>query len=240
MFENRTYRSRAAKKGLESFHVTIKETDLYIQAQSNLSKKAVKSVLECREYLESYIMRQPEFLTSLVPVAPVFPAPKIITEMADAAKKAGVGPMAAVAGAVAEYTCRELLKNSREVIVENGGDICMKIDTETIFTIFAGQSPLSMKTGIRLDKRKSPFALCTSSGTIGHSISFGEADAVSIVSDSCALADAAATALGNIVKREADIEKAIDKGKAIKGIQGIIIIKNKTLGAWGDLELVKL
>ncbi len=240
MFENRTYRSKALRKGLKHFQVTVKETDLYIQAQSDLSEKALKSVLECRGYLESYIIRQPEFLTSLVPVHPLLPAPKIITDMTYAANKAGVGPMAAVAGAVAEFTCKKLLKDSREIIVENGGDICMKIDTETIFAIFAGKSPLSMNTGIRLDKRKTPFALCTSSGTLGHSKSFGRADAVSIISDSCALADAAATALGNIVKKETDIEKAINTGKSIKGIQGIIIIKNKTLGVWGDLEIVKL
>ncbi len=218
----------------------MKETDLHIQAQSDLSENALKAVLECREYIESYIRLHPDFLTSLVPVDILFPAPEIIMNMGKAAKETGVGPMAAVAGAVAEYTCQRLLKDSEEVIVENGGDISMKIDREIIFTIFAGKSPLSMKTGVRLDNRKSPFSLCTSSGTIGHSKSFGKADAASVIADSCALADAAATAIGNMVKKESDIEKAINAGKMIQGIQGIIIIKNRTLGAWGNIELVKL
>ncbi len=240
MFKNRTYRSNANRKGLTSFHITVKETDLYVQAQSDLSKNAVKAVLECRGYIESYIHRHPEFLTSLVPVDILFPAPKIIMDMAEAAEKAGVGPMASVAGAVAEYTCKKLLKYSKEVIVENGGDISVKINGRITFAIFAGKSPLSMKTGVRLDNRKKPFALCTSSGTLGHSKSFGRADAASVIADSCALADAAATAIGNMMKKESDIKKAINTGKTIKGVQGIVIIKNKTLGAWGDLELIKL
>ncbi len=240
MFKNRTYRSRANRKGLKSFHITVKETDLHIQAQSDLSKKAVTAVLECRGFIESYIHRQPEFLTSLVPVDILFPAPKIIMDMAEAAKKARVGPMASVAGAVAEYTCRKLLKYSKEVIVENGGDISMRIDGAITLAVFAGKSPLSMKTGIRLDNRKNPFALCTSSGTIGHSKSFGIADAVSVIADSCALADAAATSIGNMIKKESDMKKAINAGKTIRGVQGIVIIKDKTLGAWGDLELIKL
>ena len=240
MFENRTYRSSAKRKGLKSFHISVKETDLHIQAQSDLSENAVKAVLECRGYIESYIHRHPEFLTSLVPVDIFFPAHRIIVDMAEAAEKAGVGPMASVAGAVAEYTCKKLLKDSKEVIVENGGDISMKIDGKIIFAVFAGKSPLSMKTGVRLDNRNKPFALCTSSGTLGHSKSFGRADAASVIADSCVLADAAATALGNMIKKESDMEKAINTGKSIKGIQGIIIIKGKTLGAWGNLELIKL
>ncbi len=240
MFENRTYRTYAKRKGLKSFHITVKETDIHIQAQSDLSNNAINAILECRGYIESYIDRHPEFLTSLVPIDIIFPAPMIVEKMAEAAKKTGVGPMAAVAGAVAEYTCKKLLRESDEVIVENGGDISMKINGDIVFAIFAGQSPLSMKTGIRLTKRNSPFALCTSSGTIGHSKSFGNADAASVIADSCILADAAATALGNMVKTESDIKKAITAGKSIKGIQGIVIIKNKTLGAWGDLELIRL
>ncbi|MEA1969288.1 MAG: UPF0280 family protein [Thermodesulfobacteriota bacterium] len=240
MFENRTYRSQSNKKGLVPFTITVKETDLHIQAESDLSDKAVKSVLLCRSYLESYIKRYPIFLTSMTPVSLISPAPKIAADMIEASKKANVGPMAAVAGAVAEFTCQALLKHSKEVIVENGGDIFMKLEKETVFGIFAGNSPLSMKTGVRLAKRENPFALCTSSGTLGHSKSFGQADAATIVSDSCPLADAVATALGNMVKKESDIEKAINAGKEINGIKGIIIIKGEKIGLWGDLELVRL
>ena len=240
MFKDRTYRIKAKKKGLVSFNITVKETNLYIQADLDLSKEAVKAVLESRYYIESYIACHPEFLTSMTPLNTNHPAPKIILDMINASKKTNVGPMAAVAGAIAEYTGNSLLKKSKEVIVENGGDIFMKIHNKTVFSIFAGKSPLNMKIGVCITKKDIPFALCTSSGTIGHSKSFGKADAVTVVSNSCALADSAATFLGNIVKKESDIKNTINVGKKISGIQGIIIIKKEKIGLWGDIELVRL
>lgn len=223
-----------------AFSATVKETDLHIQARSNLTEEAVRAVLRAREMIESYGRTDPSFLTSLVPVKAKFPTPDIAVSMIEAGKLANVGPMAAVAGAVAEFTGRKLLEASNEVIVENGGDIFMKLDTDAVFGIHAGDSVLSMKTGVRLQNQDSPIALCTSSGTLGHSKSFGRADAATVVSHSCALADATATALGNLVNTESDIEAAIEQGAAIPGILGIIIIKGKSLGAWGDLELVRL
>ena len=157
-----------------------------------------------------------------------------------ASKIAGVGPMAAVAGAVAQSVGRDLLQWSSNVLVENGGDIFIKSDTQTIFTIYAGSSPLSMKTGIKVARRPASFAMCTSSGTVGHSKSFGKADAVSVLADCCALADAAATALCNQVQTPKDIETAIAAGKCMTGVQGIVIISGKQIGLWGALELVKL
>lgn len=223
-----------------AFGATVKETDLHIQAQSNLAETAVRAVLKAREMIESYGRTDPYFLTSLAPVKAKFPTPDIAISMIEAGQLANVGPMAAVAGAVAEFTGKKLLEDSNEVIVENGGDIFMKLDTDAVFGIHAGNSVLSMKTGVRIQNPGSPIALCTSSGTLGHSKSFGRADAATVVARSCALADAAATALGNRVNTESDIEAAIEQGAAIPGIQGIIIIKGKSLGAWGDLELVRL
>ena len=244
MFKNRTYRSSARKKGLVSFTITVKETDLHIQAASDLSQEAVRSVLKHRGFIESYAQHDPRFYTSLNPIFPVHPFPEIVPEivhgMMEAGRRTGVGPMAAVAGAIAACTGMDLLKYSNEVIVENGGDIFIKTNTDTIFSIFAGNSPLSMKVGVRVEKREAPFALCTSSGTFGHSKSFGRADAVTVLSGSCPLADAAATSLANIVKNPPDIQRAIEAGKKIQGIQGIIIIKGEKLGAWGDIELVNL
>lgn len=240
MFNNRTYRKSAQKKGLIQFSITVKETDLHIQAVSDLSRKAVNSVLKHRGFIESYASRHPGFYSSLVPLFSMDPAPKIVQEMMEAGQRTGVGPMAAVAGAIASHTGMDLLNDSDDVIVENGGDIFIKTKTDTVFSIFAGKSPLSMKVGVHLEKREAPFALCTSSGTIGHSKSFGRADAVTILSPSCPLADAAATALANTVKNTSDIKKTIETGKNIQGIEGIIIIKDKSLGAWGALELVNL
>ncbi len=230
----------AGKAGLASFTATVKETDLHIQADSDLSRTAVKAALKSRDYIESCIKQHPWFLTSLAPLTLPFPAPDIVEAMIQASQKANVGPMAAVAGAVADYVGRSLLKHSQEVIVENGGDIFMKLDTDAIFSIYAGKSPLSMTTGVKIKQTKGPVALCTSSGTLGHSKSFGRADAATVISNSCPLADAVATALGNIVKKETDIQVALDKGKTIPGVKGIIIIKGNSMGVWGDLELVRL
>ncbi len=241
MFENRSaYRRQHEKKGLVSFEITVKETNLNIQAQTDLSNQAIRATLKHRQYIETHILQNPKFATALSPLPPPGIAPAIVMDMIAAAQSANVGPMAAVAGAMAEYVGQDLLNLSNEVVVENGGDIFIKSDTETVFSIYAGDSPLSMTTGILVEKQNKPFAMCTSSGTLGHSKSFGRADAVSVVAASCSLADAAATALCNRVKKECDVEKAITLGKQIQGVQGIVIIKGKLIGLWGDLKLVRL
>jgi ApbE superfamily uncharacterized protein (UPF0280 family) len=240
MFENRTYRKQHQKKGLISFDITVKETNLNIQAQSNLTDMAIKTALTYRNYIESYINLYPQFETSLVPLKSPGPAPAIIDDMIEAASIADVGPMAAVAGAVAQYTGNALLEHSTEVLVENGGDIFVQSDTETIFGVYAENSPFNLTTGIRVGKKNKAYGICTSSGTLGHSKSFGNADAVTVLSYSCPLADASATALGNMVNKTSDIEKTIEKGKAIPGILGIVIIKGESIGLWGDLELVRI
>ncbi|NOX35046.1 MAG: UPF0280 family protein [Deltaproteobacteria bacterium] len=240
MFKNRTYRRQHKKKGLVSFDITVKETNLNIQAGTDLTDKAIKSVLTCRNFIETYIKINPQFATSLVPINEPGPAPQIIRDMIKAAKLANVGPMAAVAGAVAQHAAKSLLEYTREVVVENGGDIFVKSDSETIFSIYAENTPFSMTTGIKVEKRDEPYGMCTSSGTLGHSKSFGKADAATVLSDSCILADATATRLCNMVQKAGDIKKAIDAGIAIPGIQGIVIIKGKNIGLWGDLKLVKV
>jgi ApbE superfamily uncharacterized protein (UPF0280 family) len=240
MFENRTYRKQHQKKGLVSFDITVKETNLNIQAQTDLTNKAIKSVLTCRNTIETYIKLFPEFANSLTPIHNPGPAPQIIKDMIKAGQLANVGPMASVAGAVAEYTGKSLLADTSEILVENGGDVFIKSDSETIFNIYAGDSPFSMTSGILIKKREAPYGLCTSSGTLGHSKSFGKANAATVVSDSCSLADAVATALCNMVKKTVDIKSAIDTGKTIPGVQGIVIIKGESIGLWGDLTLVKL
>jgi hypothetical protein len=213
---------------------------LNIQAQTDLTDKAIQSVLTCRNSIETYINFNPEFATSFTPVNDAGFAPKIIRDMMEAAKLAGVGPMAAVAGAVAEYAGTSLLEFTPQILVENGGDLFIKSDSDTIFSIYAKNTPFSMTTGIQVKKRDKPYGICTSSGTLGHSKSFGKADAATVLSESCPLADAVATALGNMVQTASDIRTAIDVGKAIPGIQGIVIIKGDKIGLWGDLKLVKI
>jgi ApbE superfamily uncharacterized protein (UPF0280 family) len=158
--------------------------------------------------------------------------------MVKAGELAGVGPMAAIAGAIAEQVGLGLLELTDQVIIENGGDVFIKTNSSVTVGIFAGDSPLSSRIGIRMKSRPGPCAVCTSSGTIGHSLSLGNADAVCVVADSCPVADAAATAIGNRVDSAADIATAIEAGKGIEEIRGMVVIVGEKIGIWGDLEVV--
>ncbi len=241
MFQNRnTYRNNVEREGLVSFKVTVKETDLLIHAKTDLSKEAIDIVLKYRKYIEAYIEKFPEFATTLVPWVEKNPTHEIIREMSDAGNKAGVGPMATIAGAIAEYTGKELSLLSDEVIIENGGDTYINVKDSIVIGIYAGDSPLSMKIGLKFDHLGKPFSVCTSSGTIGHSLSFGNTDAVCVVSDSALIADAAATSIGNHAKSENDINNAVNFGKNIPGVNGIAIISGEKLGMWGQIKIVKL
>ena len=239
-FQKRSYRNLVLKDHLVDFRVTVKETDLFVQALKPLEDITRELILEKRGYIENYIKRHPEFARTLKPWHVRSPEPMIINEMALAGEKAGVGPMAAVAGAIAEHVGSGLLKYSDEVVVENGGDIFLRLDNPATVGIFAGDSPLSLRMGICVESREKPISICTSSGTVGHSLSLGRADAVCVMSDSCSLADAAATSIGNRVTSKTDIQPAIDFGKHIEGVRGIVVIIGGDVGIWGDLKVVPL
>ncbi len=236
-YQPRIYRHWIEGKDLVPFTVTVKETDLYIRAATNLQRKAERLVEKYRNQLERYIEKNPDFLTSLKPLAMPSRAPRIVLDMIEAGQKVGVGPMAAVAGAIAEYVGRELLAFSPEIIVENGGDIFLKIARKRTVGIYAGDSPLTGKIGLEINPQDTPLGVCTSSGTVGHSLSFGQADAAVIIAASATLADAVATAIGNRVSRPEDVDSAIEYGKNIAGLKGIVIIIGKSVGAWGDIRL---
>jgi ApbE superfamily uncharacterized protein (UPF0280 family) len=238
-YRDRTYRNWTIKNHLIGFNVTVRETDLFISADSNLTSIALASVHRFRYSLESYITAHREFMTSLTPVAYDEWAPEIVREMMRASAKAGVGPMAAVAGAMAEHVGRDLLLHTRNVIIENGGDIYLKSMNDVLVGLFAGRSPLSGRVSIKVRKEEMPLGVCTSSGTVGHSLSFGSTDACCVKSGSVALADAAATAIGNIVKSKKDIQNGLETGMKIEGVLGIVIIIGDQLGVVGDIELVK-
>jgi ApbE superfamily uncharacterized protein (UPF0280 family) len=239
-YETRFYRDWSRDRDLISFTVAVKESDLYVRATRNLGRKAMKVLLKHRAALEEYIGRRPEFLTTLEPFAVGPDAPLIVKTMADAAEKAGVGPMAAVAGAIAEYVGRELLPFSREVIVENGGDIFLKTQKTRSIGIYAGESsPFTGKLALKVDPKETPLGICTSAGTVGHSLSFGQCDAAILLSASAALADAAATAVGNLIQSADDIPRGIDFSKGVEGIKGVVIIKGDRIGIWGDVRLVE-
>lgn len=240
MYAERTYRTQMARGHLVSFRTVVKETDLMIQADCDLATVCRDLVLRYRGYLENYITVHREFAQTLVPWPVSGPMPVIVKDMAVAGNHAGVGPMAAVAGAMAEQVGRGLLEHSQEVVVENGGDLFIKLSKPSTVGIYAGTSPLSMKFGVKIDPTDKPVAVCTSSGTLGHSLSFGKADAATVISDSCCLADAAATSICNRVDSPASVPGAIEYGRSIKGVRGLVVICGKTMGAWGEVDIERL
>ncbi|MFO7708371.1 MAG: UPF0280 family protein [Desulfobacterales bacterium] len=240
VFEPRTYRSLVTGDRLVSFQVAVRETDLMVRASRDERDRAHRMVIEERGCLEAYIREHPGFLSTLAPWPDRGPAPAVVREMIAAAAAAGVGPMAAVAGAIAARVGSGLLETCEEVIVENGGDIFLKTAAPATVALFAGSSPLSLQIGVAVDGGGRPMAVCTSSGTVGHSLSFGKADAVCVVSRSCALADAAATAVGNVVQSPGDLRRAIACGRRIPGVEGMVIVAGDQAAFWGRIDVVRL
>ena len=240
MYRPRTYRSWSESADLVSFTVSIKETNLFVSARCDLERKTHRLALKYRTILERYIAGHPDFLTSLKPLKVEPDAPLIVRDMAEAARKAGVGPMAAVAGAVAQFIGLELSKYSPDVIIENGGDIFLRSTCDRVIGIYAGDSPLSGKLGIEVTATETPCGICTSSGTLGHSLSFGKADAVTIIAPSASLADAVATACGNVVQTAGDIDLGLALAERIEGVTGAVIIKDDRVGVWGKARLKRL
>ncbi len=238
-YQERTYRA-IENSGLVSSIVKIAETDLHILASQPVEDQALLAVSEVRGVIQGYIRTHPDFLQSLVPLSMDNRAPEIIKKMLFAGASTGVGPMAAVAGIVAEQVGKSLLAQGvTETIVENGGDLFVARTQESTIVVYAGESPLSGKLGIRLLPEQMPCGVCCSSGMIGHSLSLGRADAVAVVASFTALADAAATRLGNEVGRnKKSIQHALEIAKEINGLTGVVIISGEHLGAWGDVELV--
>jgi ApbE superfamily uncharacterized protein (UPF0280 family) len=239
MYKEREYRNWVSSQDLVKFEVKEAQTDLLICAERDLEKQARQSVLNYRKDIEDYIIKDRSFYTSLDPVNVSVDAPEIVKAMARAAEAAGVGPMAAIAGAMAEFVGRDIAASSGEVIVENGGDIFIKTSSTRRVGIYAGESsPFTGKMAIEIGPAGTGVGVCTSSGTVSHSLNFGKADAVCIVAETAALADAVATAAGNAVKRKEDVEKAIAIAKNISGVNGVLIIIEDKLGTWGGIRLV--
>lgn len=239
MYQKRDYRKYMKTDELISFNVTEYESDLQLFAKTNLEKEARTAVIKFREQITEYIKKHPEFLTSLVPIKPMHNAPDIIQDMCQASQLANVGPMAAVAGAVSKYTGRYLLQFTDEVLVENGGDIFVKSKMDRRILVYAGSSPLSNKVALLIPGSDQELGICTSSGTVGHSLSFGKADAAVVISKNVCLADAAATAAGNAVKDKDYIEAGIEYAMSIPGVDGVVIIAGDKMGACGDINIIK-
>jgi ApbE superfamily uncharacterized protein (UPF0280 family) len=152
--------------------------------------------------------------------------------MAQAAKKAGVGPMAAVAGVIADIAADDMTQLGCEVaVVENGGEISAASNVPIDVAVAAGDEPLSRRFGFRLTDF--PIGVATSSGRFSHALSFGDAEVATVFCENAGLADAAATAVGNDVKGEdadAGIKAGIKRGMSIEGVEGVLIIFKGKVG----------
>jgi ApbE superfamily uncharacterized protein (UPF0280 family) len=201
----------------------------------------VKEIIHQRKIITDHINRQPEFLTALEPVPILKGVPDIVDRMYDASLKTGVGPMAAVAGVNAQLAAEAALKaGAREAIVENGGDIYISSDSEVVIGLYAGANPLSGKLGFAVSVEEIPVAMCSSSSKMGHSLSFGNCDLATVISNNAALADAAATLACNLVTSVDQMDAAMEKILQIPGIRGILIIKDDKIGIAGKLpDLIK-
>jgi hypothetical protein len=237
-YEERTYRNLISKDKLKTFNITIAESDLFISSEIDLTSQAKKSLLHHRSLLENYIKKHPQFLISLLPLPEDNLAPPIVRDMLINSNICGVGPMAAVAGAIALFVGNDLFDLTETLIIENGGDIYLKSKDKLTVSVYAGKSPLSYKINFIIKPENTPLGVCTSSATVGPSLSFGKADAVCVISRSATLADAAASAIGNKVKSKNDIKNVLDFGMKIKGVLGIIIILGNEMGAIGEIEFV--
>ncbi|MHA1606498.1 MAG: UPF0280 family protein [Candidatus Freyarchaeota archaeon] len=218
---------------------TLKQTKLVVVTDSpEAVKVAVRTVKAHRETLERYVKRNPSFLRSLEPVEVSGDAPEVVRRMAEAGLKAGVGPMAAVAGALADLAVERMLAKTRVAVVENGGEVSANSEKPVTVGVLAGKSPLSGRIGFLLPKEEMPVGIGTSSGTTGHALSFGLADAATVVAADAALADAAATAVGNVVRGD-DAERAVQAGlevaENIEGVRGALVIMGDYAGLVGKL-----
>jgi ApbE superfamily uncharacterized protein (UPF0280 family) len=221
----------------------LKETQCTIISDKQQAiQTAIESIKRNRRELEIYIRANPKFLYTLKPI-PAPEKPLVAKLMALAAEKAGVGPMAAVAGVIADLAVNDMTREGCEVaVVEDGGEISAVSNTPVDVAVAAGEEPLSKRFGFRLIEF--PLGVATSSGRFSHALSFGDAEAATVFCKNAALADAAATAVGNLVKGEdvgAAIKAGISKGLSIEGVEGVLIIYKGQVGTAGKIpQIIKV
>lgn len=244
MYQSRTYRTSMALSRFSSLTVAVGESDLWIgyapptaDAQA-LAKESARLLRKLRNEILNY--PDPLFLHSFSPlVEREYPASSCIRGMLEAAKISDTGPMASVAGAIAQEVGLALKKkfSLEEIVVENGGDLYIDVLKPLSVTLFAGDNTLSGKVSIVVEAKHCPLGICTSSAKVGHSYSFGKADAVMVACKDAALADAYATAFCNKVREASDVEKITDEMNGIGSILSALVLLDTKLALCGQLEV---
>lgn len=239
-YRERSYRSRFSNDERRWFCVKFLESDLWIGVDSGSYRASLEAdtyamLVDLRRQMDAYLLMDPQYKTALTPYDAGLEAPNILKEMSRVSHKTGIGPMSAVAGAVAKKVAEFL--GTQEVIVENGGDIYAQAASDMDISVFSGQSPLSEKIGLHIPAAEFPLGICTSSGTVGPSLSLGRADAVMIVCKDVLLADSYATAMANRIKTVNDLQSVIDRISDIPEILGAIAVKDDRMAITGCYEL---
>lgn len=224
-------------------NISIEETQITLKTDLK-NHKLYYYILKKRQELKNYILRHKDFRISFEPVR-VEEAPLIVKMMARAGRKAEVGPMAAVAGTIAQFSMGYLLgEGAKTAIVDNGGDVSLKTDEDVIMGLYAGDSSLSGQLGFKIKHEKTPMGVCTSSGTVGHSISFGRSDSVTVFADESSIADALATSIANEVKGHLDsdaVGNGLARGEDFREyMRGVLVVVGESAGLVGKIpQLIK-
>lgn len=217
------------------FKFAYKETIATILAENeDFYEIAVKAILEARSEIERYAIRDPFFLISYEPID--CNATGIVRRMCEAAKLAKVGPMAAVAGAIADFAVEKMVeKGAKFAVVDNGGDISIFTDRELRVGIYPTELAFVVPSGKRI-------GICTSSGKIGPSVSFGFADCATVIAKDACIADAFATALGNRIREGCDVEKAVEEfyEEFRQHVFGLLVVKDEKIAFAGEIPKIEV
>ncbi len=233
MYTHRFYRTCLSQRRLSRFRVLLNESDIEIAAESDLTLRACEALYRARKDIEDYIILHPGFATAMDPVEQDENAPRIVSRMLKAAATWNVGPMAAVAGVIADAVGVKLSAHSDTVIVENGGDIFVRSGSSINCALYAGEeSPFAGSLGFSFNAPQG-LGICTSSGTVGHSYSSGSANAVTVIADDCAVADAAATSIANRIHSPEDVDIQLRHVVENSRLIGVIACCGERLAAWG-------
>jgi ApbE superfamily uncharacterized protein (UPF0280 family) len=218
--------------------IEVEETAATVAAGREFIGPAAKSIKSTRMHIERQIRKDPFFLTTLEPYDPEPGSPRPIFRMCEAAKAAGVGPMAAVAGVVAQEAMEAMAESGCvHGWVDNGGDISLLAQEPVTVEVFT-EPGSSRAVALEVDPSPSITAICTSSGRLGHSISFGDSDASVVIAKDAVLADALATAIGNRVKDTRSIKSCFDDFKDLPGFVAGLVLRDGDATMFGKVPKI--
>ena len=216
----------------------IGETAVTVAADEEYIGYATDAIVRTRRDIVRQISDDPFFLTTFDPYDCPRTACETVKRMCEAAKSAGVGPMATVAGTVAQCALEAMVeRGSTHCWVDNGGDIALFVDRPVIAEVFC--DPTSSEAfGLELGPTGRPLGVCASSGRLGHSVSLGDTDIAVAQCDSAILADALATAIGNAVSAEEDLGHCFERFSGLAGFQGALVLRDGSAGVFGSVDRV--